>query len=127
MAKAPGDVAERMLALSVIDFEIWFEGTPCWIWIGATNGTYGKIDVHWRSGPRKGKRRTALAHRLSLEVFKGRRLSTRSVAKHLCNTPLCINPDHLRGGTQSSNIRQCVAEGRHYTPFRKQQEEGAPA
>lgn len=113
-------IAERIIALSVIDFESWFEGSPCWVWIGATNGRYGKIDIKWKSGPRKGKRRNALAHRIAIEEFTGRRMTTRMVGKHLCNNTLCVNPAHLQGGTQRSNIRQCVAEGRHFTPFRKE-------
>lgn len=111
-------LSDRIIASTVIDFESWYGGEPCWIWIRANNGRYGKIGLRWKSGPRKGQNRNALAHRMALQEFKNRRLTTRSVAKHLCNNTLCCNPAHLVGGTQKTNVRQCVREGRHGGPYR---------
>jgi len=31
---------------------------------------------------------------------------------HTCDTPLCINPDHLFIGTNADNIQDCVKKGR---------------
>ncbi len=116
------DLGERIIANSVLSETQHYNGTPCWIWIGCRNNYgYGKIDLTWKSGPRKGTKRVALAHRIALMFFTGRKLTARSVAKHLCNTRACVNPGHLLGGTQKSNVRQCVREGRHKTPFRKEQ------
>jgi hypothetical protein len=35
------------------------------------------------------------------------------VARHLCNTPLCVEAEHITGGSQKQNVRQCVQEGGH--------------
>jgi hypothetical protein len=111
---------DRLIANSFLSEENYYNGTPCWEWTGALNANgYPKIALPWKAGPRKGKVRSALAHRMSLIVFRGRKLTTKSVARHLCNNKICINPMHLIGGSQQSNIRQCVREGRHYTPWRK--------
>ena len=59
-----------------------------------------------------------LVHRIALQVFKGRVLSSRSVARHLCNMRPCCNPEHLTGGSQRKNMQQCVAEGRHGNAYR---------
>lgn len=34
---------------------------------------------------------------------------------HSCDTPNCINPEHLRHGTQADNIADMVAKGRRVT------------
>lgn len=89
-------------------------GTPCWEWAGTLNAAgYPRMTLRRKRGPRKGKVRGVLAHRQSLIEFKGVKLSRRQVCKHLCNNPLCVNPEHLEAGSQSSNMKQCVREGRH--------------
>jgi hypothetical protein len=35
------------------------------------------------------------------------------VIMHACDNPGCINPDHLRRGSQGDNLNDCVAKGRH--------------
>lgn len=91
----------------------------CWIWTGARTNGYGKISM--RIG---GVHCNLWAHRVSFQTFVGRELvSRKSRARtrpklHLCSVRACINPAHLRTGTQSQNIRQCVKEGRHYSHAR---------
>ena len=34
---------------------------------------------------------------------------------HFCDTPLCVNPDHLFLGTQADNVADCIAKGRRNT------------
>jgi len=51
-----------------------------------------------------------LLHRLSYFLFKDS-LNDNDVM-HLCDTPSCFNPDHLRLGTRAENIQQCVNNGR---------------
>lgn len=115
---------ERLIANSVQSETRAYNGTACWEWIGRitvnrSGMRYGTLNIRAKRGPRKGKTVTHFAHRVALKVFKGRRLTTKSVAKHLCNNTLCINPEHLVGGTQKSNVRQCVREGRHVSGFSK--------
>ena len=119
------DMCERLIANSVVlpvDDPDYHEhdGEPCWLWTGRRDREgYGKLNVRLKRGPRKGQIVTHRAHRLAIIHFKGRRMTPKMVGKHLCNNPPCINPMHLRGGTQISNIRQCVREGRHRNGYTK--------
>lgn len=63
---------------------------PCWIWTGATNGTYGRIN-------------RGLAHRISYELVKGP-IPNGLQIDHLCRRPLCVNPDHLEAVTCRTNL-----------------------
>lgn len=120
------NLAERLMANSYLGDVVTYADQPCWIWTGQVNRNrsgmlYGRMSVRYKSGPRKGKVRKVAAHRMSVQVFhQGKRITPKTVIMHLCNNSLCINPAHLMGGTQARNIQQCVAEGRHKTPFRKE-------
>ncbi len=65
----------------------------CWIWQGGTAGQYGKIQMN---------KKTYSAHRSSYLIFKGDIPAGKWVC-HLCDIPLCINPDHLWLGSASEN------------------------
>lgn len=95
--------------------------TPCLMWAGRrklnrSGKYYGVIGLRWRRGPRKGRGRAMHAHRYVVVFVLKRRLSERMVVRHLCNETLCVNPYHVSGGRQKTNVRQCVAEGRHKAP-----------
>lgn len=82
------------------------EPHECWLWTGAVKDSgYG---VFWLEG-----NRFAPAHRLSLELCLGRPLTADEVARHDCDTPLCVNPGHLVPGTQKQNVDDMIARGRH--------------
>lgn len=76
---------------------------PCILWPGSYCGIgdfkYGRI----------GKR--VYAHRFIWELFNGP-IPDNMVILHACDTPLCVNPRHLRIGSQFDNIRDCIAKGR---------------
>jgi hypothetical protein len=80
----------------------------CWIWLGKTGGKangrfmYGKIYMDGKYRP---------AHRVSYQLHNGP-LSDDDVVMHLCDTTLCVNPRHLRKGTQGDNVRDCITKGR---------------
>jgi hypothetical protein len=63
--------------------------------------------------------KTVLAHRLAFKVAFG---FLPEVVMHTCDNPKCINPKHLKAGTQSDNIKDCVRKGR-YTYRRKLSED----
>ena len=79
--------------------------TGCWIWVGALkDNRYGSFHLAGKC---------VRAHRVSLELYNGVKLRPGQVAIHLCDVTLCVNPAHLRAGSQAENMRDCLAKGRH--------------
>ena len=80
----------------------------CHIWIGATNyfgyGKFSKNGKNW-----------TLAHRFSYEQFNGE-IPKNKFVLHTCDNPFCVNPDHLRLGTVSDNMKDRSAKGRWAGP-----------
>jgi len=79
----------------------------CWLWIGARQ-RYGSIKI---SPTRSGR-----AHRVSWELEYGSIPDGLSVL-HRCDTPACVNPKHLRLGTQADNMRE-ASERQRWSPVR---------
>lgn len=74
----------------------------CWIWTGSVGSDgYGKA--------KKGGK-TYRAHRLSYELFCD--APGDMLVMHKCDTPLCVNPEHLTLGTPADNMKDKVAKGR---------------
>jgi len=83
--------------------------TGCWLWTAATHSTglaYAVITISDGNGGRKQE----YAHRESYKLFKGP-LNGMSVL-HKCDTPQCVNPDHLFLGTLSDNTKDMVRKKR---------------
>lgn len=75
----------------------------CWLWIGGVQAEgYGLI----RDGIKRAK-----AHRVSYKLFKGN-IPAGLVVRHICDTPECINPDHLVLGTHKDNSDDRVKRNR---------------
>lgn len=124
MPKRYANMQARILANSRVNPRHEWDGVPCRDWTGSTfpNG-YGRIGVRFKSGPRKGKGKSTGAHRESHKAFKPfLMVGSKNVVRHCCNRPICVEPKHLMGGIQKQNVRQCVKEGRHKTPFRRKGE-----
>ena len=90
-------------------FERKFYVTPgCWIWTASTvtNG-YGKFFVN-------GKHERA--HRVSYKLYVGPIPEGNDhhgvCVLHKCDTPSCVNPDHLFLGTQQDNLSDMKKKGR---------------
>ena len=80
----------------------------CWLWLGSrTRLGYGRIML---SGQRR------MAHRWALEFATGDSGEGR-FSLHSCDNPRCVNPAHLRRGTQLENIEDRVARGRNGAAF----------
>ena len=69
----------------------------CWLWTGSVSlWGYGQFAVG---------RRTASAHRVAWEIFRGL-IPDGYEVDHLCRTKICVNPDHLEPVTHAENIRR---------------------
>ena len=93
-------VHERVLARIVKD-----EQTGCWVWQGGCgyNG-YARL----RRGD-DGK--PVLCHRVVYEHFSGP-IPEGLVVMHTCDNRRCLNPEHLRAGTQKENMQDMYKKGR---------------
>lgn len=106
MRVGPDTLTDRELAR----FESKFAPEPntgCWLWFGATMPrlNYGVFQLRGQS---------LLAHRVALALKLGRWPTLFSL--HSCDNPCCVNPDHLREGTQQDNIGDAVRRGRMRAP-----------
>lgn len=101
------DVEDRLLrAVSVA------EDSGCWMWMGRRDkGGYGKF--------RLADGKESRAHRTSYQLFVGP-IPTGLLLRHTCDTPSCVNPDHLVPGTHRENMDDLLerhpAYGRDHCP-----------
>ena len=78
----------------------------CWLWSGAQNSGYGQFSVGGRSGRRFRASHIALILSGKPKPFVG------AVARHRCDCPPCVNPDHLEWGTAKQNSADAMSRGR---------------
>jgi hypothetical protein len=72
------------------------------LWIaGATAAGYGQVNGYY-------------AHRLSYQCRYGPIPDNKPIVRHKCDTPSCVNPDHLIAGTTLDNNRDMHARGRAF-------------
>lgn len=84
----------------------------CWVWRGYKDKWgYGHVGLN-------GRRKQA--HRHAYELTYGKPPTGRLVM-HICDNPPCINPQHLRLGTDADNNRDKVVKGRHPTKLTVEQ------
>lgn len=84
----------------------------CWLWKSTTNKHgYGLIAV---GGKGEGQ---LLAHRVAWEIANGPIPKGTWVVMHTCDTPTCVNPAHLKLGTQSDNLLDMRAKRRGHDGF----------
>lgn len=77
----------------------------CWIWTAHIDEWgYGRFAM-----PPRGQQK--LVHRLSWTFTNGD-IPSKLLVLHKCDTPACVNPSHLRLGTNADNMRDMVAKGR---------------
>lgn len=83
----------------------------CWQWQSPvdTDG-YGQFTLNF-----EGKKYMLRAHRYSWIVANKQDWpSDKPVARHLCNNPSCVNPNHIVPGTAKENAADAIAAGTHY-------------
>jgi hypothetical protein len=82
----------------------------CWLWTGGSfNQRYGQMKSN-------GKRIPQLAHRIAWELYRGQ-IPEGLCVLHRCDTPLCVNPDHLFLGTHRDNNLDMRVKGRERPPY----------
>lgn len=88
-------------------FEAKFMPEPnsgCWLWIGSTKtegyGNFSFRGVTWT------------AHRASWQMARGD-IPHGMCVLHKCDTPACVNPDHLFLGTHRDNTNDKITKKRH--------------
>jgi hypothetical protein len=76
----------------------------CWLWLGSKNQDgYGRFSMN---------RKNVLAHRVSYQIYNGE-IPTGMIVIHSCDNRGCVNPQHLRLGTQRENVFDMVSKGRN--------------
>ena len=97
-------LAETAYSAAIIERNLRINGN-CILWVGLQNNKgYGKA---WY--PKTGK--LILLHRLIWAAVNGAIPDKKNIL-HSCDTPGCINPEHLSAGTQSENIKDAFRRGR---------------
>jgi hypothetical protein len=88
----------------------------CWLWKGDCDSKgYGRIGFGGHSGPK------ISAHRLSWTIHNGV-IPEELCVLHKCDTPLCVNPNHLFLGTQADNCADMARKGRQPNPRLKEKQ-----
>lgn len=94
-------VGNRFEARPFEDTYIPVPESGCWISTHCWNE-----DGYGRTG-----KKPRLAHRLSYEIHYGP-IPAGLLVCHRCDTPSCVNPDHLFLGTDKENTQDCKRKGR---------------
>lgn len=82
----------------------------CWLWqAGKFTAGYGAFQVDGK---------ICYAHRIAYELQHGE-IPKGAHLLHTCDTPACVNPDHLNPGTQKDNIQDAARKGRWMSPKRR--------
>lgn len=105
----PKSILQRLMAKVLPE-----PNSGCWLWNAGMVRGYGRLQVGTSRSPR-----TELAHRVSYGLHYGPIPAGLGVY-HRCDTPACVNPDHLFLGTQLDNMRDARRKGR-YRAFGKEQ------
>ncbi len=77
----------------------------CWLWVAGQFGTrYGAFSI---------KSVNYCAHQVSFALSGGIVTDEKPHVLHSCNTRECVNPAHLRAGSQQDNVDDAIRHGNH--------------
>ena len=113
--KCTGTLEQGIKARGSLEERFWKKvdkksDNECWLWTGAKSAKkYGFIGAGGKGG------KLILAHRISYQLANNDLQDTDYVL-HSCDNPSCVNPNHLRKGTCSENIKEAFDKGRKVPP-----------
>lgn len=81
---------------------------PCWLWTGGDDGRSAQGEGYGKFLFNGVYRR---AHRVSYIMANGG-IEDGLCVMHMCDTPKCVNPEHLRAGTLKDNMQDMISKGR---------------
>jgi len=84
--------------------------SDCHYWIGSLSRKNGYGTISVREKGNRDNRKQYKVHRLVYEFYKGP--TGKKHVLHKCDTPHCVNPDHLFLGTHQDNMRDMAKKGR---------------
>jgi len=86
--------------------------TGCWLWTGSCDKDgYGLMRFS------VGRRATTTPAHRAMWQFRNGTMPAGRYACHSCDTPSCVNPDHIWPGSPQDNRDDCAAKGRaRYRP-----------
>lgn len=83
----------------------------CWEWnLYKDRDGYGQVHLKYDDG----KHNICRAHRISWMIANQQDWPIdKPVARHICNNPHCVNPDHVIPGTHQENTDDMIKAGRY--------------
>lgn len=101
-----GSLADRLVTIDRFWASVDATG-ECWLWTGTRSRKgYGQFSI----GPRANCTQVR-AHRFAWEMANERPAPPDLVVRHRCDTPACVNPEHLESGTIADNNRDRLERG----------------
>lgn len=102
--KFPVEALSRFTLRDIEDRSIPVPESGCWLWLAFGPRGYGVMSLG-RKGQKMG------AHRMAWALANGPIPDDMFIC-HKCDTPPCVNPDHLFVGTALDNMRDRADKGR---------------
>jgi hypothetical protein len=83
----------------------------CWEWnLYRDSDGYGQFSININN-----RKRVLRAHRFSWMIANQKDWpENMPVARHMCNNPSCVNPEHIIPGTVKENTGDAIKAGTHY-------------
>jgi hypothetical protein len=105
------DVESRFMAKVNKQARVNKHKSGCWLWTASIRSKkgYGQFAVR-----QNGKQFNWQAHRFAYAHFIGK-IPEGKFVLHNCDTPACVNPEHLFLGTHQENVDDMMKKGRKRT------------